>query len=145
MKAMLVSACLLGCPCKYSGGDNLCPEVLALQGQFQLIPICPEQMGGLPTPRPPAERQGTRVIAKTGTDVTAQYMAGAQAALSLAQRFSCAGAILKARSPSCGCGEIYDGSFGGIKIPGNGVTTDLLLSYGIPVYTEETLDMLPTP
>lgn len=145
MQTMLVSACLLGCPCKYSGGNNLCPDVLALRKQIQLIPICPEQMGGLPTPRPPAERRGSQVVTKAGADVTAQYELGARTALQLAQCFSCTGAILKARSPSCGCGEIYDGSFSGAKVPGNGVTAELLLAHGIPIYTEETLHELPTP
>lgn len=140
METMLVSACLLGCSCKYSGGDNLCPQVLALRDKIRMIPVCPEQMGGLPTPRPPAECRGGRVVNREGDDVTDQFEAGAREALRMAELFSCSGAILKARSPSCGHGEIYDGSFSGTCVSGSGVTARLLLARGIPVYSEDTLE-----
>jgi len=142
-KALLVSACLLGVPCKYSSGDNLCPGVLALRDRYQLIPVCPEQLGGLPTPRPPAECRGDRVINREGADVTAQFQAGAEAALALAEIFHCTGAVLKSRSPSCGSGAIYDGSFTGTCVPGSGVTARLLQSHGIPVWTEESMEKIP--
>lgn len=142
MKTLLVSACLLGASCKYSGGDNYCPQVAALRERFQLIPVCPEQLGGLPTPRPPAELQGDRVVTKEGQDVTEQYRRGAQEALKLARLFGCTGAVLKARSPSCGCGQVYDGTFTSTAIPGDGVTAALLRGSGLQLWTEETLDKI---
>ncbi len=142
MKTLLVSACLLGVRCKYSGGDNLCPQVAALRQQYRLIPVCPEQLGGLPTPRPPAERQGDQIITQDGRDVTPEYQRGAAEALKLARLFACDGAVLKARSPSCGCGEIYDGTFTGTRVPGDGVTASLLRDSGLTVCTEEDLDKI---
>lgn len=136
---ILVSACLLGVTCKYSGGDNACPALLALAatGAHTLIPFCPEVYGGLPTPRPPAERRGDAVVTEDGDDVTAQYQKGAQAALSMARLTHCTAAILKANSPSCGCGSIYDGTFTHTRIAGDGLTGALLCANGIPVYNEE--------
>lgn len=142
MKPILVSACLLGAACKYSGGDNFCPKVAALVKDYQLVPVCPEQLGGLPTPRTPAERQGYRVITKDGRDVTDAYHRGAQEAWKLAQLFGCDTAILKARSPSCGAQGIYDGTFTGTVIPGSGVTAELLRDVGIRVLTEDELEQL---
>lgn len=139
MKTFLVSACLLGLPCKYSGGDNRCSGVLALRDKLHMIPVCPEQLGGLPTPRPPAECQGTAVVNKEGRDVTQAFQQGAQCALALAELFNCTGAILKSRSPSCGAGEIYDGTFSGTVIPGDGVTARLLREAGLSLYTENFL------
>lgn len=136
---LLVSACLLGCACRYDGGGKPCGAVLALQGAHELIPVCPEQLGGLPTPRPPAERQGDRVVNRLGQDVTEEYLRGAQEALRLCRALKCDAAILKARSPSCGCGQIYDGSFSSALIPGDGVTAALLKENGIPVWMEEDL------
>lgn len=137
---ILVSACLLGVPCKYSGGDNACPALLAAAGagRHTLIPVCPEVYGGLPTPRPPAERRGSRVVTEDGGDVTAQYQKGAQIALTLARLTGCEAAILKKNSPSCGRGTIYDGSFTHTRIPGDGLTGALLAQNGIPVYNEDT-------
>ena len=142
MKPILVSACLLGAACKYSGGDNFCPKVAALVKDYQLVPVCPEQLGGLPTPRTPAERQGDRVITKDGRDVTEAYSRGAQEAMKLAQLFGCDTAILKARSPSCGAQGIYDGTFTGTVIPGSGVTAELLRNAGLRILTEEELEQL---
>lgn len=142
MKPILVSACLLGAACKYSGGDNLCPQVAAMAQDHALISVCPEQLGGLPTPRTPAERQGDRVVTKDGRDVTEAYLRGAQEALKLAKLFGCDTAILKARSPSCGARAIYDGSFTGTVVPGDGVTAELLQASGIRVLTETELDLL---
>lgn len=137
---VLVSACLLGVPCKYSGGDNVCPALLDRfrEEEIQIVPVCPEVYGGLPTPRTPAERVGERVVNQAGEDVTAQYRKGARVALDLARLTGCEAAVLKANSPSCGCGVIYDGTFRHVKVPGNGVTAELLLAQGIPVYNEET-------
>lgn len=142
MKSILVSACLLGAACKYSGGDNFCPKVAALVKDYHLVPVCPEQLGGLPTPRTPAERQGNRVITKDGQDVTAAYHRGAQEAWKLAKLFGCDTAILKARSPSCGAQGIYDGTFTGTVIPGSGVTAELLRDAGLRILTEEELEQL---
>ena len=143
MKKLLVSACLLGCPCRYDGNAKHNKAVLALGADYSLIPICPEQAGGLPTPRVPSERVGDKVLTKDGADVTVQYLRGAQTALYLAKTLGATAAVLKARSPSCGCGEIYDGSFTGRLIQEDGVTASLLLRNGIFVTTEETLDALP--
>lgn len=142
MKPILVSACLLGAACKYSGSDNFCPKVAALVKDYHLVPVCPEQLGGLPTPRTPAERQGNRVITKDGQDITAAYHRGAQEAWKLAKLFGCDTAILKARSPSCGAQGIYDGTFTGTVIPGSGVTAELLRDAGIRVLTEDELEQL---
>lgn len=139
MESILVSACLLGVNCKYSGGNNLTPQVVKLKGHFHLIPICPEGMGGLPTPRPPAERRGDAVINQQGEDVTAQYERGAAEAVKLAKCFSCRAAILKSGSPSCGYGEIYDGTFSGVKVPGNGVAAQRLREEGLMILTEKEI------
>ena len=141
---ILISACLLGVACKYSGGDNVCPALLnAVQHSgHTFIPICPEVYGGLPTPRPPAERTGNCVLTETGTDVTAQYQRGAEAALRLARLTGCEAAILKANSPSCGCGTIYDGTFRHLKIAGDGVTAELLQAHGLCVYDEDNFSEL---
>lgn len=135
---ILVSACLLGVACKYSGGDNACPALLELagRGEHTLIPVCPEVYGGLPTPRPPAERRGHRVVTGAGADVTAQYRKGAEIALQLARLYGCEAAILKKNSPSCGHGTIYDGTFSHTVVPGSGVAGELLAASGIPVYNE---------
>ena len=116
---ILVSACLLGTPCRYDGASKANAAIVALQEGYTLVPVCPEVLGGLPTPRPPAERQEDgRIVNRAGADVTAQYQSGAQTALKLARQEGCTMAILKARSPSCGKGKIYDGSFSGKLVPG---------------------------
>lgn len=142
MEPILISACLLGVSCRYDGGSKPVLSVEALMGRYQLVPVCPEQLGGLPTPRTPAERQGDRVITKDGRDVTAAYSRGAQEARKLAKLFGCDIAILKARSPSCGAQGIYDGTFTGTVIPGSGVTAELLRDAGIRVLTEDELEQL---
>ena len=133
---ILVSACLLGLACRYDGASKPREEVLVLKERHELIPVCPEQLGGLPTPRVPAERQGERVVTREGGDVTAQYRKGAEEALQLCRLFDCDCAVLKERSPSCGCRGIYDGSFSGNLTEGQGVTAELLTRAGIPVYGE---------
>ena len=139
---LLISACLLGCACRYDGASKPQPWVQELASKHILVPVCPEQMGGLPTPRTPSERIGDKVMMQTGTDVTAQYRKGAEEALGLYRLFDCDGAILKARSPSCGLGRIYDGSFSGTLTARDGVTAELLKAHGIPVWTEEQADEL---
>ena len=139
---ILVSACLLGCPCRYDGKSKPNDTVLALMEQHTLIPICPEQIGGLATPRVPAERRGDGVFTETGGDVTAQYRRGAEEALRLAKLYGCTHAILKERSPSCGSGQIYDGSFSRTLTDGDGVTAALLKENGITVLGENEVDTL---
>ena len=134
---ILVSACLLGCSCRYDGKSKPCGQILSLSSRHCLIPVCPEQLGGLATPRPPAEIMGKRVINNQGHDVTQAYEKGAMEALKLYQALGCQMAILKSRSPSCGCGQVYDGAFSGALRPGDGVTAALLKQHGIRVLTEE--------
>lgn len=137
----LISACLLGAECKYSGGSNALPEdtLAALREKYELIPVCPECCGGLTTPRAPSERRGDMVVSKTGADVTAQFQRGAQTALHLAEIFGARLAILKENSPSCGSGTIYDGTFTGTLTQGDGVTAELLKKHGIKVISENAL------
>ena len=139
---ILISACLLGVTCRYDGASKPHPLADALAKKHTLVPVCPEQLGGLPTPRLPAERQGERVIAKDGTDVTAQYRRGAEETLRLCRLFGCEAAILKERSPSCGRGEIYDGTHSGALIIGDGITAQLLTEHDIVVYGESQIEEL---
>ena len=136
---ILVSACLLGVCCRYDGESKPCEEVIALRDQFTMIPICPEVDGGLSTPRIPSERVGDKVMMKDGRDVTENYRSGAEAALERARLFGCNVAILKARSPSCGSGRVYDGSFTGTLIDGDGVAAELLNKNGIKIFSEEEI------
>lgn len=136
---ILVSACLLGEPCRYDGAAKPNARIQALAATRRLIPVCPEVAGGLSTPRPPAERQGRRVRTQAGKDVTDAYESGAAQGLATAQENHCVGAILKAKSPACGSGKIYDGSFSRRLKAGNGVLTDTLLDAGIPVCNENDL------
>ena len=140
MAVIVVSGCLLGFDCRYKGDNCANEKILELAKHNVIIGICPEQMGGLATPRDPAEQCGGRVITKNGVDVTEQYTRGALAALKLAQLNRADFAILKAKSPSCGSGIIYDGSFTGTKIPGDGIAAGLFKQNGIKVYTENELD-----
>lgn len=133
---ILVSACLLGMNCRYNGKGELNRQVLGLSRDAVLIPFCPEIYGGLATPREPAERQGERVVTAVGEDVTAQYKKGAEEALRLAKTLGCRAAVLKERSPSCGRGQIYDGSHTRRLISGDGVTAQLLEQEKIPVFGE---------
>lgn len=138
---ILVSACLLGVACRYDGKSKEVEKIKNLISKYNLIPICPEQLGGLPTPRVPSERNGDKVINSEGKDVTYEYKKGAEEALRIAKIFNCSIAILKAKSPSCGTGEIYDGSFSKTLTVGNGITADLLLENGIKVLTENSPEL----
>ena len=139
---ILVSACLLGIRCRYDGQSKPNAGVLALGEKHTLIPCCPEQLGGLPTPRSPSEWQGDRIVNRAGEDVTAQYLRGGGEAVKLARTLGCEAAVLKERSPACGSREIYDGSFSGVLIPGEGSAARALRAAGIPVYGESELDRL---
>ncbi len=142
MRSVLVSACLLGARCRYAGDGKRLGGLDALMRRAQIVPVCPEIYGGLPTPRTPAERRGDRVINRDGADVTAEFERGAQEALELAELFGARFALLKERSPSCGSGEIYDGSFGGVRVDGDGVAAALLKAHGVEVYGESRLEEL---
>ena len=137
-RKILVSACLLGICCRYDGRGNPNDAVLSLlnRDDITLIPVCPEQLGGLSTPRIPSERRGERVVNRAGEDVTSQFLRGAEEALRIAKLYGCQVAVLKERSPSCGCGRIYDGNFSGKLTDGDGVTAELLRREGIKVYGE---------
>lgn len=146
---ILVSACLAGRACRFDGSDNRDEQVRALVESGRAVLVCPEEDGGLGTPRPPAEIQGgdgasvlagdARVVTDRGVDVTGAYLAGAQAALEAARRSGATTAILKARSPSCGKGCVYDGTFSRTRMDGDGVTTALLQANGIKVISDEEL------
>lgn len=139
---VLVSACLLGVRCRYNEKGEIAGWVKELMDEANLIPVCPELLGGLPTPRKPAEINGDRVITIDGEDVTAQYQKGASETLALARLYGCHLAILKERSPSCGSGTVYDGTHAGNLIKGDGVTAGLLKSHGITVLGEQEEDKI---
>jgi uncharacterized protein YbbK (DUF523 family) len=147
---ILVSACLLGTCCNHEGRASLRPRVQLLAGAARLVPVCPEVVGGLTTPRPAAEIIGgdgaevvagsARVRTAAGDDVTAAYIRGATAAVELARAVGATRAVLKARSPSCGAGEVYDGTFTRTVRSGPGVTAAALRAAGIDVVSDEELD-----
>ena len=139
---ILISACLLGVSCRYDGKSKRHPAAAELLARHQLIPVCGEIFGGLPTPRIPAERVGDRVMRKDGVDVTDAYRHGAEEVLRLAQLYGCTVAVLKERSPSCGSGAIYDGSFCNTLTNGWGVTAELLRAHGIRVLGESRIQEL---
>ena len=142
---ILISACLLGENCKYNGGNNadaICAGELAkLRQIYELIAVCPEYLGGLTTPREPAEIcSNGRVITKfSGCDVTLEFLSGAQICIDIARENGCKIAVLKERSPSCGSGEIYDGSFTGRLVGGDGIATAALKKLGVRIVGESAL------
>lgn len=140
---ILVSACLLGLRCRYDGKSKPSAAVLALGETHTLFPLCPEQLGGLPTPRPPAEWQGERIVNRAGQDVTEAYRRGGEEAVRLAKLTGCRWAILKERSPACSCDRIYDGSFSGVLREGRGSAAEALAEAGVTVLGESMLDRLP--
>jgi uncharacterized protein YbbK (DUF523 family) len=154
MDRILISACLLGRPVRYDGSGKLLadPRLDRWLAEGRLVPICPELVGGLAVPRPSAEITGgsgddvlagrARVVTATGEDVTAAFLAGAEAALDLARRNGCVHALLIDRSPSCGSLKIYDGTFSGRRIAGAGVTAALLAAHGIGVFADHEIDRL---
>lgn len=142
MDKILVSACLIGNNVKYNGKNNLNLDVLKLKDKYEIIPICPEVLGGLPIPRIAAEVINDKVINKNGIDVTNNFILGAKKVLSIAQDNNILFAILKDGSPSCGKNYIYDGSFSGIKINNYGITTKLLIENNIKIYSENEIEEL---
>ncbi|MBQ9766916.1 MAG: DUF523 domain-containing protein [Lachnospiraceae bacterium] len=138
---VLVSMCLLGANCRYNGVPQANEAVVELLSRedITLIPVCPEQLGGLPTPRTPSEQQGTQVVDEKGIDRTEAFESGAKEALRIAKLYGCEAAILKERSPSCGSGLVYDGTFSHTQVPGDGVCAGLLKENGIRVFGESEL------
>ena len=136
--------CLLGEPCRYDGKSVPLDGTIIekLKEKYTLVTVCPEQEGRLPTPRIPAERMGKNVVRRDGVDVTAEYRKGAEVALSLCRRFGISIALMKAKSPSCGAGRIYDGTFSGTLTDGDGVTVSLLSGNGIKIFTENDINSL---
>ena len=142
----IISACLTGCECRYDGKSCLDEKGVEMLRNRKAIPVCPEQLGGLPTPRPPAEIVGgdgfdvldgrARVVDREGRDVTEAFLKGAREALKIAQAAGARRAILKENSPSCGSSFVYDGTFSGKKVPGVGVTAALFIRNGIEVQSE---------
>ena len=139
---LLISACLLGRNCKYNGGNNYHPLTEKLRERYDLVPVCPECFGGLPIPHDPSERVGDRVLSRTGADVTAEFTRGAELALRRARQTGAKLALLKERSPSCGFGAIYDGTFTGTVVPGSGVAAELLAENGLAIYGESRIGEL---
>ena len=147
---IVVSACLLGTNCKYNGGNNYNSKIIELASKYDLLPVCPEQLGGCATPRLPAEIQGgngkdvlegrAKVVRNDGADVSGEFIKGAEEVLKIVQLMNIEKAILKSRSPSCGRGNIYDGTFSANLKKGNGVTADILEKNGVKVITEEEIE-----
>lgn len=138
-KNVLISACLMGVNCRYDGHSVLAEHLEEIMEQYHLVPVCPEVFGGLPIPREPGERIGDKIITITGKDVTEYYVRGAREVLRLAGLYRCNYAILKERSPSCGNGKIYDGTFSHRLVDGNGVLAELLIKDGITVLGESEI------
>lgn len=144
----VISSCLLGHNCKYNGGNNRCRDVIDFCEKKKYVAVCPERAGRLPCPRPPAERQGSRIVDKEGNDVTEAFEKGAALSLGTCRMaaessgLALEGAILKANSPSCGCGRIYDGTFTGTLTEGNGVFVEMFLREGIPVISEKDTEKI---
>ncbi|MGM9661562.1 MAG: DUF523 domain-containing protein [Oscillospiraceae bacterium] len=141
-ETLLISACLMGVCCRYDGGGKELPELPQLMRRYSLVPVCGEVLGGLPTPRVPAERVGERVLDRDGRDVTEAFRRGAAEAVRLAKLYGAKKALLKERSPSCGSGSIYDGSFTGALRQGWGVTAEALRQSGVTVLGESRIGEL---
>ncbi|MEA3313902.1 MAG: DUF523 domain-containing protein [Caldisericota bacterium] len=142
-KIILVSACLLGLNTRHDGKNSVSKGVLVLKDKYLMIPVCPEQLGGLPTPRMAAEIQSNRkVLKENGEDTTEIFLNGAKEVLELAKLYKIKFALLKDGSPSCGSHSVYDGTFIGTKIKGEGITTELLKKNGIKVFSEDDIEEL---
>ncbi len=142
MEKILVSACLLGIPCRYDGKSKPVSSVINLKERYELIPVCAEVLGGLSTPRIGAEIVGDRVLRADGVDVTGEYHKGAKEVLEIARKSNCKIAILKSKSPSCGKNGVYDGTFTRTLVRKNGILADLLIKNGILVFDETEIDKI---
>ncbi|MBU2703842.1 putative protein YbbK (DUF523 family) [Sporomusaceae bacterium BoRhaA] len=136
---IIVSACLAGVECRYNGQEFSIPKIIEMVKKGQAISLCPEILGKLPTPRLSAEQYDGRIFSSDGQDLTNQYLAGAKVALNIARLVGCKKAILKSKSPTCGCGKIYDGTFSGKLINGDGIFCKFLKEENIEVYTENEI------
>ncbi len=136
---ILVSACLCGINCKYNGGNNYNEKIFNLVKEGKAIPVCPEQLGGLSTPRIPSEVRNGKVINKEGIDVTENFKKGANEVFELCKKLNINKVILKSKSPSCGKGKIYSGNFDGKLVDGNGILTELLIKNGIEVINSDEI------
>ena len=139
---LLVSACLMGVGCRYDGKSNQLPQLKELLARHDCVPACAEVFGGLPTPRVPAEIVGDRVVNREGREVTQEFTRGAREVARLAQVTGCTAALLKERSPSCGCGQVYDGTFSKTLVEGDGLTAKALKELGLTVYGESQIEAL---
>ena len=135
----LCSACLLGINCRFDGNSKTNEKVVELAKKEILIPVCPEQLGGLPTPRESCEKKGKKIFTKTGKDLTIPFEYGAKEVLKIVKLLDIKEAVLRKNSPSCGCGKVFDGNFNGTLINGDGVLTKLLKKNGVKVISEEDL------
>lgn len=142
MEKLLISACLLGVSCRYDGKSKPLSGIERLFEKYELVPVCAEIFGGLPTPRVPAEIRGEKVLTGDGRDVTAEYLKGAEEVLRLGKLFGTKKALLKERSPSCGSGTIHNGKFDGGLVPGFGKTAALLIENGFEVLGESEIEKL---
>lgn len=142
MEIILVSACLLGENCKYNGGNNYHEKIELLKKKYDIVPICPEVLGGLSTPRSPSEIKNYRVINKEGLDVTKNFMLGRDKVINIVKYAKVKKAILKENSPSCGVNHIYDGKFNHTLINGEGITTSALRKLGVEIYSENDIEEL---
>lgn len=133
----VISRCLAGYPCRYDGKSKGVPEIMELAGKEEVLLVCPEVLGGLPTPRIPSEIRDGRVINREGEDVTEAFVKGAERSMALCREKGCSAAILKADSPSCGMGRIHNGLFDGGYVSGNGIFAEMILQAGIPAVTEK--------
>ncbi len=140
---VLVSACLYGYSCRYDGGTNILKnkDFMILKNTGRLVPVCPEQLGGLSTPRNPSEIKDGKVISSIGDDITANFEIGADKAFEIALQNNICVAVLKQGSPSCGCKCVHDGTFTGRKIPGEGIFARKLIEAGIPVFDETEVNL----
>ena len=139
---LVISACLAGHMCRYNGCSVAFAEYPQLEAHYTLIPVCPEQLGGLPTPRPPSEIRDNKVYDVLGNDVTHAFVHGSRRALTIAQESGCTIALLMERSPSCGYQHIYDGTFTKTLVPGDGIFASLLKKQGFTIYTPKTIRLL---
>ncbi|MBP3398128.1 MAG: DUF523 domain-containing protein [Erysipelotrichaceae bacterium] len=142
MEKLMISACLMGINCRYDGGNTKLAQLDELKQCYELIPVCPETLAGLPCPRFPIEIVGDRVLNNQQEDVTEVFHRGADCAMELWKASGCPKVLLQSRSPSCGKGIIYDGTFTGKKISGNGIFAQKLIDAQAEIYSELEIEKI---
>ena len=142
MEKLLVSACLLGVNCRYDGNNNLIKGLEELKARYNLIPVCPEILGGMAIPRKPVELKMGHVFNRDGQNFDREFLLGATESVKIARICGCHKALLQARSPSCGYGSIYDGTFTRTLVPGNGLAAALLEQAGLEIYSSDDIEKL---